>query len=84
MIHYTSKAYLVSSKINGRNGKYGATTSIIGVFNTEKRAETAKKEFLEEWAKTANSLSKINERDITITTITPNVIDEQILSNVYE
>lgn len=94
MNHFTSTAYIVHASIAGRDGQYGSTTSVVGIFNTEKRAEAGKAEFIEQYVKRVTSpgstkssvraLSDALDRCVTITPITPNKINEVILSEVYE
>lgn len=87
MNYFTSNAYIVTSTISGRHGMYGATTSIIGIFNTENRAVAAKKVFIEKWNKDHN-VCKSNHTsigyDVKIVKMKVCQIDEQILSDVYE
>lgn len=95
MKHYMSKGYLVSFTSPGRHGGYGATTSVIGIFNTEKRAEESKDVFIKDYLKAKKKTdvmdsSKLKflevnlKRDIKIVPIKMGEIDEQILSKVYE
>lgn len=87
MNYFTSNAYIVTSTISGRHGRYGATTSIIGIFNTENRAVAAKKVFTEKWNKDHN-IHKANQShigyNVKIVKMQVCQIDEQILSEVYE
>jgi len=84
MNYFTSTAYLVTAKISGRHGSYGATTSVVGVFNTKQRAESAMKEFIDNYNKGKPIGYRVSKSDIEIFEIKPCVIDEKIISKVYE
>ena len=84
MNYFTSTAYLVTAKISGRHGNYGATTSIVGVFNTKQRAESAMQEFKDKYNQGQQRGWGLSKSDIEILEIKPCVIDEKIISKVYE
>jgi hypothetical protein len=84
MNYFTSTAYLVTATISGRHGNYGSTTSIIGVFNTKQRAESAMLEFKDKYNKGQQRGCGLSKSDIEILEIKPCVIDEKIISKVYE
>ena len=84
MNYFTSTAYLVVTEISGRHGNYGASTSIVGVFNTKQRAELAVNDFKKTYDKEHSHGNKLANRDIKIVEIKPCVIDEKIISKVYE
>ena len=80
-----TKAWIVCTRIAGRSGMYGATTSVVGFFNSEKRADAARYEFINQYRK-VNSKRECRgiDNDVFIKVIKPGVIDEQIISEVYE
>ena len=80
IMHFVSEAFLLCSNIGGRNGNYGATVSIIGIFNTKKRAEIARKEFSDNYADSG----VITERSVWIEKIKPGKINEVIIADIYE
>jgi len=84
MNYFTNTAFLVVAEIGGRHGNYGATTSVVGVFNTKQRAESAMKEFRDNYNKGQPSGYGVSKSDIKIVEIKPCVIDEKIISKVYE
>jgi len=86
MYHFTSKGWIVISCIPGRNGQYGSTTSIVGIFNTEKRANYAKEKYITTYIKN-NNQKYINthlHQYVSIIKIDMCKINEIILSEIYE
>ena len=80
MNYFTSTAFLVVVIEYGRHGNYGSTTSIIGVFNTKQRAVGASDEYKSKLKKE----NRMKDAKIDIVEIKPCVIDEKIISKVYE
>ena len=85
MLHYfTSTAFVVSATINGRHDSYGATTSLVGIFNLPNRAEKAKLDFIVKYNKDSNGRHKLREDNVKITEMKVGEINEIILSKIYE
>ena len=82
MVHFTSKAWVVTAEAGGLNG-YGASCFFVGVFNTEKRARSAIpdyiKAFNKEWGK-----NSMHEGNITVTEVSPNNVNATLIMESYE
>ena len=87
MHHFTNTAYIVTSCISGRHGYLGATSSVIGVFNMERKANYARERFISDYIH-AYGVTKLDrlfvEKSVKVIPIMIDRNDEKIIGKVYE
>ena len=85
MHHFTSTAYIVTAMMSGRHGQYGATSSVVGIFNTEARAEDARQKFMKNYAHDYGIRDMAYlDRCIKVARMKIGCVDEQIIGKCYE
>jgi hypothetical protein len=80
-IHFEDYAFVLSVNITGREGTYGSTVSIIGVFVSIKGANQAKIDFMQ---RLSDMNLNLNQCTFVITKIKICQIDEKIIASLYE
>lgn len=79
--------FLVIADITARDGEWGNTSSVVGVFSTEENAIKAKKDFIDELMvskKWDNSRRKHCEKSCEIIPMVIDEHEEKIISCNYE